>query len=84
MSYQRSREDKRRLKKLYDETNFRRRYRGGVYFNHEKHRYIKWGVGDKWAKRQSVRAIRRKMKARPYHLQRGASHRLYDYWWTVT
>lgn len=84
MSYSRSQEDKRRLKKLYNETNFRRRYRGGVYFNEEKHRYIRWGVGDKWVKRQSARTIRRKMKSHTYHLQRGASRRLYDYWWTVT
>jgi len=78
MSHRRSREDDRRLKKLYDET--KNSYRGGAYLDERTGRYERYSIGNKFAKTQSVRAIRRKLKNSDVIYAKGQYKRFYDYW----
>lgn len=85
MSHKRSQEDKRRLKKKY-ETVGRYRYLGGVWYNEESDRYIRyWRSGHrskfcKYCQRQSNRKVRRTKDIDNYSNYR----KLFDYWWFIT
>ena len=80
MSHKRSVEDKRRLEKMSQGSNFPT----GAYYNERKHRYVRMKTDTKWVKNISTRTIRRKLKDKDYHLQRGNYKKLFDYWWTIT
>lgn len=80
MSYQRSRENKRRLRKLYEETKYS--YGAGAYYCDKKHRYVKYSCHCKSIKLVCRRTTRRRMVNQD-SLSRGGYRKLYDYWWTI-
>lgn len=81
MSYSRSRETRRRLKRLYDET--KHTYGAGAYYDDDKNRYVRYSCNDKNAKIICKRITRRRM-AKLDNTTRGSYRKLYDYWWIIT
>jgi len=83
MSHRRSLEDRRRLKRLYEET--RHWIGGGAYFNSQKGRYIRYT----WNKHRHPKCLRRCGHRKIRHLRdtdipQGARYRqAYDYWWNL-
>ena len=79
MSHRRKIEDKRRLKKLYNET--RTLYGSGAYFDKDAGRYIRYSAGGvgrrRWFKRQSNKSVRRHKDA---SLKGNQYRRVFDYW----
>ena len=82
MSHKRSVEDKRRLKKLYEDT--KNNYGSGVWHDEKKNRYIRYTCHNEWFKTHSRRIIRRKLKNSDILLDGNKYKKIYDYWWTVT
>lgn len=82
MAYARSREDRRRLRKLYNET--RSSYAAGVWYNESKHRYERFYACrapgyTKWLRRQSNKRLRRSS-----YIFKGKQYKkLFDYWWEL-
>ena len=85
MSYHRSQEEKRRLKKLYNTIGVRY-WPGGAWYSDKKERYVRyWRSGHhskycKFCQRQANRAVRRARHVDSYSHYR----KLYDYWWEIT
>lgn len=85
MLHNSARERKRRLKKLYSETEHR--YGCGVWYDSEKKRYIRYSLNNKWAKLHCRRCTRRRMNRIiidnvPYG--KGNTYKkYYDYQWTI-
>lgn len=84
MSYRRSQQEKKKLKKLYEET--KTSYGSGAYFDKDKKRYIRYTSCSapvrKQYKRQNVRNFRRNKVKVP---ARGCKYkRFYDFWWNIT
>lgn len=82
MSYRRSKERNRRLKKLYDKT--KNYYGCGVWYNDKKGRYIRYYPSNvtgytKYLRRLSNRKVR-KTKDIP---NGNAYKRVFDYWWEL-
>lgn len=79
MSHKRSREDKRRLEKLYQKT--RTHYGRGVWYDERKERFIKYdgGAYAKHVRRYSNRKVRRTKNISNY----GKYRKTYDYWWEL-
>lgn len=84
MSYQRSIEDERRLKKLYDET--KNSYYAGAYIDPRKG-YYRYSVQDgdyaKWLKKYSNRYIRRKLSTSDIIYSRRGDKKLREYKWEL-
>lgn len=80
MSYRRKQEEKHRLKKLYKET--KNSYGAGVWYNEEKHRYIRYTCHNEWTKTYGRRLIRRRLKNKDCPF--GCFYKkFYDYWWEI-
>ena len=82
MSHKRSTEDKRRLKRLYDET--KNSYGAGAYFNERKNRYIRYSCHNEWFKTYSRKIVRRKLKNNEDLIHGNSYKKIFDYWWTIT
>lgn len=82
MSYFRSKEDKRRLAKLYYET--KSQYGSGAYYDDDKRRYIRYypaQVGfTKFLKRYSNKRARKSSEIPQYSGHKKNT----DYWWILT
>ena len=82
MSHERSVEDERRLKKLYNETKY---YIGtGVWYDERKKRYIRYSPSHKsklpkYLKRLSHRKVRKLNRL----MQGNQDRRVFDYWWVL-
>ena len=82
MSYDRSREDQRRLARLYRETY--RSMRGGAYYDRDKRRICRytWNRGNgltRYLRRRGNRAVRKAGQA----LRGGEYRRFFPYWWEL-
>lgn len=82
MAYARSKEDQRRIRKLYNET--RNRWTAGAWYDERKHRYVRFyscrtpGY-TKWLRRQSNKRLRRSP-----NIYKGKQYKkLFDYWWEL-
>lgn len=83
MSYRRSKERNRRLKKLYEET--KHSYGSGAWYDEEKGRYIRYYPSSstgytKYLRRISNRKIRR---MKEMSLKGCQYKKAFDYWWTL-
>ncbi len=83
MGYHRSREQRRRLKKLYSKTGG---FPGGAWYDEERDRYIRSYTSNhnhpgysKYLRRVSNRRVRRTKHA----LQNGQYRKVYDYWYEL-
>ena len=81
MSYKRKKEDKHRLRKLYNETHTH--YGAGAWYNEKKDRYIKYSCHNKWARTRCRRITRRRLKNVDYSCPNGYFKKVSDYWWEV-
>lgn len=81
MSYQRKREEKRRLKKLAEDS-----CGWHAYYDKRRNRYKRCYLRNsrytKWVKTQSSRVARRRQNNGEYCNHNGY-RKLYDYWWTL-
>ena len=82
MSHKRSREDDKRLKKLYEET--KNSYIAGAYYNEHKDRYIRYTSNNEWTKTENRKYTRRKLNNSPFLLQRNQYKKVQDYKWEIT
>ena len=80
MSWQRSKETKRRYKKLHDDTIHC--YGAGVWYNKEKGRYIRYYQPRraKFVKRKCNRAVRR---YKGDLSAKGSYRKVSEYWWEI-
>ena len=79
MSYKRSREEKRRLKRLYGKAGSH--YRSGIWYDPRKRRYVRYWLGARsgyrqFLKRKANRVVRRQQEP----LQHGTYRKAFDYW----
>ena len=81
MSYQRKREENRRLKKLYEET--KNAYGAGAWYDERKGRYIRYSCHSEWLKTHCRRMTRRRMKNKTGRYSGCAYKKFYDYWWEL-
>lgn len=82
MGYRRSVERNHRLKRIYDST--KHKYTGGVYFDEEKNRYIRYCPRNttgytKFIRRKSNKRFRKQNEP----LNHNQYRKVYDYWWTL-
>lgn len=81
MSYQRSCQEYKRMRRLYDKT--KNAYGAGVYFNEQKNRFMRYsasnGVRSKFLKKQSNKRVRRATDLHNY----AAYRRYLDYYCEV-
>ena len=81
MSYKRTIERRKRLRRLYNAT--KDRYGAGAYYDEQKHRIIRYSCNLSRIRRAGNKLIRCRMK-RIDHVVNGASYKkMYDYWWNV-
>ena len=84
MSWHRSRDTKRKLKHLYDET--KNHYAKGAWYDEQKGRYIQYWLSNgrsgrvKFVKRKCNRAVRR---YKGDLLSKGAYRKVAEYWWDI-
>lgn len=77
MSHKRKREDKRRLKKTYDNNGF-------VYFDDTKNRYIRFYVRGSQTKKYFKRYSNKRLRQNKSAAHRGNKYRrVFDYWWEI-
>jgi len=79
MSHRRKSEDKRRLKRLYEETKFR--YGVGVWYSDKKDRFIRYSCHTAWLKKYCSKITRKRMKTIFENSKSKAEYRkIFDYW----
>lgn len=92
MGYKRKEEDKKRLKKIFEQTGTTRWYSpSGVYYNERKSRYIRYYISSSSHARESYTKFYKRCsnkKVRRYSYQSMGSapsfyKRIYDYRWEV-
>lgn len=77
MSYQRKREDKRRLEKLSKENGF-------AYFNENKNRYVQYFVSSKSKYTKFLKRLSNKKIRKVTDIPRKGNYRKhFEYWWTL-
>lgn len=84
MSYDRQKEDKRRLIKLYQKT--KSRFGSGVYFDEDKKRYIRYYICPSYRpylKKVSNKKVRKFLKNEEKFYPKGYYKKIYDYWWNL-
>jgi hypothetical protein len=82
MSHQRKSEDKRRLKRLYEET--KNGYGAGAWYNDKKDRLIKYSCHSTWLKRYCSKITRTRMKTIFENPREKCNYKKYfDYWWIL-
>lgn len=80
--YRRSKENRRRLKKLYEST--KNSYGAGAWFSDRKQRYIRYAPSNTPGYTKYLRRIsNRKVRHRKELLNHGAYKKAFDYWWTL-
>lgn len=81
MSYQRSRQEHKRMSRLYDQT--KNTYGAGAYFNEQKNCFMRYsasnGVRSKFLKKQSNKRVRRATDLHNY----AAYRRYLDYYFEL-
>lgn len=81
MSYRRSQQESKRIKKLYTQT--KNKYGRGVYYDKIKERHVRYYISKrgrgKWLRRQSNKKVRKSSRLPNFCAYR----RKYDYWWTI-
>ena len=81
MSYKRSKESKRRLKKLYKKT--KTKLAGGVYYDTEKKRYIRYSASE-FGNAKKLRTRANRKVRHMTDIQSGSGYKkAFDYWWTL-
>lgn len=79
MSYRRKLETNKRLKKLYYST--RNKVSGGVYYDREKGRYIRYYLYKKGNLKRTCKRLSNKRVRKSSYIKNGARYkRVYDYW----
>lgn len=82
MGYRRSRQERRRLKKLYEQTKYSGC--GGAWYDDEKQRYIRYFSSNKPGYTKMLRRIsNRKVRKSKELLNYGLYRKTYDYWWIL-
>ena len=81
MSYRRSRERNRRLKKLYNETKYS--YGAGAWYDEDKGRYIKYSCGGKNYKKYLKKLCSKKARKYKGDMQNCDYKKTFDYWWEL-
>ena len=83
MSYKRSRENKKRLKSLYNKT--KHSYGSGAYYNEDKGFYTKFYIHSAWLKKHSRKMTRIRQKRELDNLNcKGCRYKkFFDYWWEL-
>lgn len=82
MGYRRSRNERKKLKKLYRKT--KNSCRGGAWYNDDKERYIRYSASNtpgysKYLRKLSNRKLRHSNDVLNYGLYR----KIFDYWWVL-
>ena len=80
MSYRRSQERNRRLKKLYNET--KSWYGVGAYYDENRDRYIKYRHSSNYPKYLRNRS-NRKVRQTKGKLNGGQYKKAFEYWWLL-
>lgn len=86
MGYHRKREEKRRLKKTY-ETIGKYYYPGGVWYDENKDRFIRYYRSGHHAQlpKFALRLANRKVRRKKDHNYKYSEYRKeFDYWWWIT
>ena len=83
MSYRRSKERNKRLKRLYEQT--KHSYGSGAWYDDRKDRYIRYYPTNrtgytKYLRRLSNRRVRR---MKEFALNGSQYKKIYDYWWSL-
>lgn len=78
LSFFRKKEEKRRLRKLYEETFSK--YGPGAFWSDRKERYLRWYSNGKELRTMANRRVRRK-KNELY--SKGLYRKIFDYWWEL-
>lgn len=82
MGYKQSKERRRRLKKLYDDT--KNSCRGGAWYDDEKERYIRYPSSNTPGYAKSLRRItNKKIRKSKDLLNHGLYKKIHDYWWSL-
>lgn len=82
MSHRRKTEDKRRLKRLYEET--KHQYGTGVWYSDKKNRFIRYSCHNAWLKRYCSKITRTRMKNILENSNSKAEYKkIFDYWWIL-
>lgn len=83
MSYRRSRERNRRLRKLYRKTRFS--YGRGAWFDNDKNRIIRYYPSTSTGYTKYLRRLANRRVRRTKDLPRKGNYykKLYDYWWEL-
>ena len=81
MSYHRSKERNRRLRKLYEET--KHSYGAGAWYNERKRRYIKYTCGSQNIKKCLKKLSRKRARDFKGDMQNSDYKKTFDYWWNV-
>ena len=81
MGHRRARQDRKKLRRLYDET--KNQYGAGVWYDEQKHRFIRYSTGSggraAFLKKQSNKRVRRKADVGSHNAYR----RHFDYRWEL-
>lgn len=81
MSYHRSQERNRRLKKLYNET--KNSYGSGVWYDDENNRYIKYTCRSRKYKKYLKKISSKKTRRYKGDLAHCDYKKTFDYWWEL-
>lgn len=83
MSYRRKKEDKKRLKRLYEKTN-NASTGAGVYYSDKKKRYIKTTASTATGYTKFLRRISNKKYRKHKEIHNFSAYKkLFDYWWAL-
>ena len=83
MSHKRKTEEKRRLRRLYDET--KNSYGAGAYFDERKNRYVRYSVSGRGGRAKYLRMVgNRKVRRAKKTSDHGGYRKVFDYWWELT
>lgn len=81
MSYSKSEKNKKKLKKLAQETY--NTCPTGAFYSEKKKRYVRYYRGNNWLKVHCRRMTRRKLKNTTVIYDKSQYKKLYDYWWEL-
>lgn len=80
MSYQRKREEKKRLKQLYDKT--KTFYGSGAWYDEEKGRYVQYWIAPR-RKKLYKKIANKKVRKHKGDLQGNSHRKVFDLWWEL-
>lgn len=82
MAYRQAQQRKKRLEKLAKKTHHS--YRGGAYYDKDKHRYIRYGAAPPRIKKSYKKVARCKVRRAANLINYNGYRKEYDYWCNVT